>query len=247
MIQNLIGKTFNNLTVIEGPIRRMCGQKNRIYWVCKCKCGNEIEVRGDQLKAGVTKSCGCLKVQRLIENNKKRQTLDLTNKRYGKLIAIKPTEKRSSDGRVIWECKCDCGNIYYTDTHSLQLGRVQSCGCLKSKGEFLISNILKENNIAFEQEKVFNTCKFENGYYAKFDFWINNSYLIEYDGQQHFYSQSGKNTWNTEENLKYVQLHDQYKNQWCKENNIPLIRIPYTHYNDLCLDDLLLETSKFII
>ena len=25
------------------------------------------------------------------------------------------------------------------------------------------------------------------------------------------------------------------------------IRIPYTHYDDLCLEDLLLETSSFII
>ena len=32
-----------------------------------------------------------------------------------------------------------------------------------------------------------------------------------------------------------------------KENNIPLIRIPYTHLQDLCLEDLQLETSKFII
>ena len=31
------------------------------------------------------------------------------------------------------------------------------------------------------------------------------------------------------------------------ENNIPLIRIPYTHLQDLCLEDLQLETSKFII
>ena len=33
----------------------------------------------------------------------------------------------------------------------------------------------------------------------------------------------------------------------CKENNIPLIRIPYTHLNKLCLEDLLLETSNFIV
>jgi len=37
------------------------------------------------------------------------------------------------------------------------------------------------------------------------------------------------------------------KNQWCKNNNIPLIRIPYTHLQNLCLEDLQLETSKFII
>lgn len=40
---------------------------------------------------------------------------------------------------------------------------------------------------------------------------------------------------------------DEYKNQWCKENNIPLIRIPYIHLNDLCIEDLLLETTNFLI
>ena len=34
---------------------------------------------------------------------------------------------------------------------------------------------------------------------------------------------------------------------YAKEHNIPLIRIPYTRLNDLCLEDLLLETSTFII
>jgi len=37
------------------------------------------------------------------------------------------------------------------------------------------------------------------------------------------------------------------KNQWCKENNIPLIRIPYTHLKDLCIEDLLLETSNYVV
>ena len=46
--------------------------------------------------------------------------------------------------------------------------------------------------------------------------------------------------------LKTKEL-DEYKNQWCKENNIPLIRISYTHLNDLCIEDLLLETTKFLI
>ena len=30
-------------------------------------------------------------------------------------------------------------------------------------------------------------------------------------------------------------------------NGIPLIRIPYTHFKDLQLEDLLIETSKFKI
>ena len=40
---------------------------------------------------------------------------------------------------------------------------------------------------------------------------------------------------------------DLIKNQWCRENDIPLIRIPYTHLTQLCIEDLLLETSQFLI
>lgn len=53
--------------------------------------------------------------------------------------------------------------------------------------------------------------------------------------------------WNSEKTLKNTQAHDKIKNKWCKENNIPLIRIPYTHLDKISIDDLKLETSKFII
>ena len=78
-----------------------------------------------------------------------------------------------------------------------------------------------------------------------FDFYIDNKYLVEYDGEQHFiYRNSG---WDTEEHFKKTKEHDQFKNQWCKENNIPLIRIPYTQLDNLKIEDLLLETSQFIV
>ena len=31
-----------------------------------------------------------------------------------------------------------------------------------------------------------------------------------------------------------------------EDNGIPLIRIPYTHYDKLCIEDLLLESSAFL-
>ena len=243
-MENLIGRTFNFLTVIEGPIRKDTTKK--IFWKCKCQCGKEKIVRGDQLKAGTTKSCGCFKKQLFVERNIKRQTLDLTKMRFGKLVALEKTNERKN-GRIIWKCKCDCGAIVFCDTHSLQQGNTQSCGCLRSKGEEKIRQILKENNIPFEEQKTFETCKFDDsGYLAKFDFYINNKYIIEYDGEQHFYYKVGVNTWNNEENYKIVKSHDEIKNNWCKENNIPIIRIPYYDLNKITIKDLL-EDSEYII
>lgn len=115
-------------------------------------------------------------------------------------------------------------------------------------GEIAVVQLLEKNNLVYIfQKKTFDTCRFfDTGALAKFDFYIpKNNYLIEYDGIQHYKYNDYK--WNIEENFKKIQEHDNYKNQWCKENNIPLIRIPYTHLNNLCIEDLLLETSKFII
>ena len=119
---------------------------------------------------------------------------------------------------------------------------------MRSVGEESIKNLLLKHNISFEEQKKFDTCRFpDTKYLAKFDFYIENKYLIEYDGEQHFYYKNNPNTWNTEENYKKVIFNDNYKSNWCKENNIPLIRIPYTHLKELSLEDLLLETSKFIV
>ena len=238
---DMLNKTYNYYTVIDGPMRK----NNKLYWLCRCKCGTEKWVYGGNLRNGTTKSCGCYKNDILIQNNIKRQTLDLTNKQFGKLIAIELTDKRSADGRVIWKCQCECGNITYIDSHSLQEGKTKSCGCLVWTGEYTIQKLLENNNIEFEIQKTFPNCKFlDTGYEAKFDFFINNKYIIEYDGQQHYYYKNN-NTWNNKQNFDKVQEHDKYKNNWCKENNIPLIRIPYTQLQNLKLEDLLLETSQF--
>lgn len=212
-----------------------------IVWHCLCECGNECDVSSNDLSNGNTKSCGCLCSERakiLSKNN----IIDISNQRFGKLIALTPSEERSGSS-VIWNCKCDCGNICKINSRSLISGVTQSCGCLKiSHGELKITNLLNEANIEYISE--YKAFQFKDSkYYARFDFFINNSYFIEFDGEQHFkYNNKG---WNTEENFLKVQEHDKIKNVWCKDNNIPLIRIPYTHLKELCLEDLLLETTKW--
>jgi hypothetical protein len=51
---------------------------------------------------------------------------DLTNQQFGKLIAIKPTEKRINKS-VVWECKCDCGKAHYASVSNLVNGYVTRC------------------------------------------------------------------------------------------------------------------------
>lgn len=61
---DLTGKQYNRLIVLYRSYRT--GDK-RTYWMCKCECGSEVEVRADQLKSGHTKSCGCYNIEKTKE------------------------------------------------------------------------------------------------------------------------------------------------------------------------------------
>ena len=54
--KDLTGQKFNMLTVIG----RDTSKSGRPYWICRCDCGSVVSVRGDLLKNGNTKACGCL-------------------------------------------------------------------------------------------------------------------------------------------------------------------------------------------
>ena len=168
-------------------------------------------------------------------------TIDLTNQKFGKLTVIKRVSKPNNVNQnrqyAFWLCQCECGNTCVVNGTYLRNGDTQSCGCIKSKGEYKIAKILQENKIFFEQQK---TCK--DKALLPFDFYVNNQYLIEYDGEQHFNKRDF-----LEDKYDYIQKHDNIKNEYCKNNNIPLIRISYKHFKNLCIDDLKLETSNFII
>lgn len=228
---NLTNQKFGKLLAIK-PIEE---KRNRfVVWECLCDCGNTCYIRSDCLVNGASTSCGC-----------KTNSTDLSGKKFGLLTVVKPTQQRNNE-QIVWECLCECGNTHYVTTGHLTSGDTNSCGCLKeSLGEMKIRNLLIENQLSFETQKTFNTCRFkETNALAKFDFYLPDfNILIEYDGIQHYtYRLNG---WNTQENFEKIQKRDDYKNKWCKKNNIPLIRIPYTDYNKITKDYLLNLIQKY--
>ena len=59
--------------------------------------------------------------------------LDLTNKRFGKIVCIKPLEK-NNHGEIVWLCKCDCGNYCKKSSGAFKnISKIASCGCMKGK------------------------------------------------------------------------------------------------------------------
>ena len=115
---DLAGQRFGKLVVVSLSDVRKGNRRGRR---CQCSCGNYTEVITKSLTSGNTKSCGCGL------NN----PLDITGQKFGKLTAIRPTEKRINR-IVVWECLCDCGTRTEVRINSLTTGNTKSCGCLKS-------------------------------------------------------------------------------------------------------------------
>lgn len=67
--QNLTGRVFGNLTVLEFAGMIQYGRHRRAHWVCQCSCpsANKITVVSYSLLSGTTNSCGCYKRKRIIE------------------------------------------------------------------------------------------------------------------------------------------------------------------------------------
>lgn len=55
------------------------------------------------------------------------KALDLTGKRFGKLVALERAPSRNRN--TYWLCQCDCGNQTVVQTGNLTRGATRSCGC----------------------------------------------------------------------------------------------------------------------
>lgn len=239
-LKNEIGNEYGYLTVIA---RAQNDKNGRARWLCQCKCGNQIEVLGKSLRNGNTKSCGCYQRERAAQSNMTRVE-NIIGKRFGKLTVMEEigffTHKSGKKSRV-YKCKCDCGNYCEVQHQYLTFGDTTSCGCIRSKGEFQIAQLLTQNGYEFIREYSFDDLK--DQYVLRFDFAIfkNNQLagLIEYQGEQHT---SPSNGFYSEELIK----HDKMKVEYCKNRNIPLIVIYYKKNYNLTLADLQLEKLKEI-
>ena len=60
-----------------------------------------------------------------------RKILDLSGRRFGRLVVLEPLARRSSNGSVRWQCRCDCGNVGDHKRDDLLSGGSESCGCLR--------------------------------------------------------------------------------------------------------------------
>ena len=57
------------------------------------------------------------------------RAIDITDERFGRLTAIRPTAQRVYR-EIVWACVCDCGNKVNVRLGNLRAGHTKSCGCL---------------------------------------------------------------------------------------------------------------------
>jgi hypothetical protein len=55
--------------------------------------------------------------------------IDITNQRFGHLVAIRGVGKRDNKHGYWWKCRCDCGNLVSSNASDLRSGHKKSCGC----------------------------------------------------------------------------------------------------------------------
>ena len=226
-VKDETGNKYGLLTVLkrDGSI---CG---KAAWLCQCECGKQIKVTGDALRRGQAKTCGntehrAKRMSKIGKNN----AIDITGQKFNRLTAIKPIGSAKYGG-VLWECKCDCGNIHIVEYSNLVNGNVQSCGCLKSKGEQKIQKLLINYQIDYKTQYTPLNWLLSTNYKPFYDFGIFKDdkliALIEYNGEQHRHYRIDGNSWNNEENFKKTKRRDKEKQQLCQQYNIPLYIIWY--------------------
>ena len=119
-----------------------------------------------------------------------------------------------------------------------------------SKGEFLIKQLLEENNYIFNYDYMMPELFQETGRRLRFDFIIYNNdnsinRIIEFDGRQHKYGPDTSYWGRTTDTLDTIKERDLIKNNFCKKHNYIFVRIPYSKLKTLNIEDLM--SDRYVV
>ena len=171
--EDIAGTRFGRLTA---KTYEFDDKRRNACWLFHCECGTEKILPYNQVKWCGVRSCGCIRRECMEKLNKK----DISNRRFGRLLAICPTEERAGSGSVVWECRCDCGNTAFYSVNELNTGNVRSCGCLyrdtrtdgtKNRNDF-IDNTNISILVAAKKPRADNTSGVTGVYLNKDNKWI---------------------------------------------------------------------------
>ena len=145
------GDKFGRLTLIERDHK----QSGSWYWKCRCDCGNEYIAAIKNLRRGFTKSCGCLRPDKMKE---------LVGWIINDITVLKLMGRENN--KTLYECKCKCGNTVILSRGQLN-DKIENCGeCYKyklintNKGYLTVIGFENKNNNRY----IITKCKCGNEY-----------------------------------------------------------------------------------
>jgi hypothetical protein len=116
---DLSGKKFGHLLVLERDFNK--SKPGKVFYNCKCDCGNIVSVIAYQLRSGKTKTCGC------------KNRLALIGQKIGKWTVLDFIEIRNK--KAYFSCRCECGNIREVVGALLRAGMTKCCANCKQYGK----------------------------------------------------------------------------------------------------------------
>lgn len=128
---DLTGQTFGDLAVLHPAKMR---RKDGVWWTCRCTCGNICVFPATLLVQGKRTHCGC--------KTSRGRPADIAGQRFHRLTAEYILPARNSNGRVMWHCRCDCGNEIDVSYNDLIYGSTKSCGCQKKERDQQLDRLL---------------------------------------------------------------------------------------------------------
>ena len=135
---------------IEDIIKYKRGKKDvnpKDYYLCQCDCGNYWVPSKKNYNKGLSTSCG--------KHSNDGRFINEIGNHYGELTVIDIAPAVDNEHRKCWKCLCSCGNITIVRGKDLSENKVNSCGCIKSKGAKLINNLLSASDINYIREYKF--------------------------------------------------------------------------------------------
>jgi len=186
-----------------------------------CECGLSSKISYSAFKQGSRcKDCGNLKRK----NAMKHDYNDIKNyfEQNGCILLSETYINCKSPLKYI----CICGNESTINYKSFKCG--DRCGCIKSYGETKLIDTLNALQIKYTTQHTYPDCK--NIRCLPFDFYVNNKFIIEFDGEQHFKSVK---LFGGETKFRKRIEYDHIKNMYCIKKNIPILRISYLELDEI--------------
>lgn len=118
---DLTGQRFGRLEVLY---RNGSTKNHQAIWHCKCDCGNEKDIIGNDLRSGKTTSCGCYRKETMRQIARSRRKYNINpGDKIGSLTILEEIEMGQ------YKCLCDCGREFITTGKILSVGDATTCGC----------------------------------------------------------------------------------------------------------------------